>query len=122
MCIRDRAGEETAYSYRETRLLSAALARYLRDRGVRPGDYVAVDLPNCPAYVQLMLAAAYGGFTLVVLNNRLTESEKASRLMDVERATGAGIAVRINEANVERYVSKAMALLSGCLLYTSRCV
>ena len=112
----DEAGEETAYSYRETRLLSAALARYLRDRGVRPGDYVAVDLPNCPAYVQLMLAAAYGGFTLVVLNNRLTESEKASRLMDVERATGAGIAVRINEANVERYVSKAMALLSGELV------
>lgn len=116
----DEAGEETAYSYRETRLLSAALARYLRDRGVRPGDYVAVDLPNCPVYVQLILAAAYGGFTLVVLNNRLTESEKASRLMDVERATGATIAVRLNEANVARYENKAMALLSGELVASGR--
>ena len=116
----DEAGQETAYSYRETRLLSAALARYLRDRGVRPGDYVAVDLPNSPVYVQLILAAAYGGFTLVVLNNRLTESEKASRLMDVERATGATITVRVNEANVARYADKAMALLSGELVAHGR--
>lgn len=116
----DEAGEETAYSYRETRLLSAALARYLRDRGVRPGDYIAVDLPNSPLYVQLILAAAYGGFTLVVLNNRLTESEKASRLMDVERATGAAISVRVNEANAARYENKAMALLSGELVASGR--
>ena len=37
----DEAGNETAYSYRETRMLSAALARLLLDRGVRPGDCVA---------------------------------------------------------------------------------
>ena len=73
-CV-DETGEARAYSYRETRMLSAALARHLRRRGVNPGDSVAVDLPNCAAYVFLVLAAAYGGFSLVALNNRLTGGE-----------------------------------------------
>ena len=73
----DRAGEETAYTYRQTRLMAAQLARRLRDKGVFPGDMVAVDLPNCPLYVFLALAAAYGGFGLVALNHRLTWSAAA---------------------------------------------
>ena len=109
----DDTGEEAAYSYRETRLLSAALARCLRDRGVRPGDYVSIDLPNCPAYVYFVLAAAYGGFALVVLNNRLTEGEKVARLMEVERASNASISVRVNQGNVDRLMDRAMSLLTG---------
>ena len=109
----DDTGEEAAYSYRETRLLSAALARCLRDRGVRPGDYVSIDLPNCPAYVYFVLAAAYGGFALVVLNNRLTEGEKTARLMEVERASNASISVRVNQGNVDRLMGRAMSLLTG---------
>ncbi len=109
----DSAGEETAYSYREVRLVSAALARHLRDRGVRPGDRVAVDLPNHPAFVHLILAAAYGSFSLVVLNNRLTEGEKAARIMEVERASGRSIGMRIGEDNADRLMNRAMALLSG---------
>ena len=56
----DRRGNETAYTYRQTRLIASQLARRLRDKGVFPGDAVAVDLPNGPMYVFLALAAAYG--------------------------------------------------------------
>lgn len=110
----DEAGNETAYSYREARMLSAALARLLLDRGVRPGDCVAVDLPNCPAYVLLMLAAAYGGFALVALNARLTDSEKYSRLLDIERKPDVSLAsLRVDETNVSRLIDGAEALLAG---------
>ena len=54
----DEAGAESSFSYRETRMLSAAIARNLQIRGARPGDGIVVDLPNCPAYVFLMMAAA----------------------------------------------------------------
>ncbi len=36
-------------------------------------------------YVMLILAAAYGGFFLVALNNRLTSGEK-SRVLELKRA------------------------------------
>ena len=55
----DRRGNETAYTYRQARLIASQLARRLRDKGVFPGDVVAVDLPNGPMYVFLALAAAY---------------------------------------------------------------
>ena len=110
----DEAGNETAYSYRETRMLSAALARLLLDRGVRPGDCVAVDLPNDPAYVLVMLAAAYGGFALVALNNRLTDAEKYSRLLDIDRKPGVSLAsLRVDATNVSRLLEGAKAMLTG---------
>ncbi len=109
----DETGGEETYSYRETRMLSAAVARNLLDFGVRPGDSVVVDLPNCPAYVFLMLAAAYGGFSLVAVNNRLTDAEKLSRIMDVERKHGVTVAARVDQASVKRLVDTAMTALSG---------
>lgn len=92
----DRQGDETSYTYRQTRLVAAQLARRLRDKGVFPGDMVAVDLPNCPMYVFLALAAAYGSFGLVALNHRLTAAEKLTRLLELERC-GVRIAFRIDE-------------------------
>ncbi|RDB58909.1 o-succinylbenzoate synthase [Paraeggerthella hongkongensis] len=109
----DEAGAELSFSYRETRMLSAAIARNLQSHGANPGDCLVVDLPNCPAYVFLMLAAAYGGFTLIALNNRLTSAEKMSRVMEVERTSDARIAARIDEGNVKRVLDRASALLAG---------
>ena len=95
-------------------MLSAALARLLLDRGVRPGDCVAVDLPNDPAYVLVMLAAAYGGFALVALNNRLTDAEKYSRLLDIDRKPGVSLAsLRVDATNVSRLLEGAKAMLTG---------
>ncbi len=93
----DRRGNETAYTYRQVRLVASQLARRLRDKGVFPGDMVAVDLPNCPMYVFLALAAAYGEFGLVALNHRLSDAEKLTRLLELERA-GVRVAYTVDEA------------------------
>lgn len=109
----DEAGEEEVYSYRETRMLAAALAQNLRTRGVRPGDSVVVDLPNCPGYIFLILAAAYGGFSLIALNHRLTSAEKLSRIMDAERKCSTASTVRVDENNIEVLLNAAKAVLLG---------
>lgn len=109
----DRRGEETSYTYRETRLLAAQLARRLRDKGVFPGDMVAVDLPNCPMYVFLALAAAYGSFGLVALNHRLTAAEKLTRILELERC-GVRIAYRIDDESEPRLFEQVCnSLLRG---------
>ena len=109
----NRAGEERSFTYRQTRLLAAQLARRLRDKGVFPGDMVAVDLPNCPLYVILALAAAYGGFGLVALNHRLTDAEKLTRLLELERC-GVRIAHRVDADSEPRLFEQVCnSLLRG---------
>ena len=68
----DKEGNVEAFSYREVRMMAAGLASLLRRRGVEPGDAVVIDLPNNPAFVIMLLAAAYGGFSLITMNTRLT--------------------------------------------------
>ncbi len=97
----DKQGKEQVFTYRQTRLLAAQLARRLREKGVYPGDLVAVDLPNSPLYVFTALAAAYGSFGLVALNHRLTDAEKLTRLLELERA-GLRVAQRIDEESGPR--------------------
>ena len=72
----DKEGNVEAFSYREARMMAAGLASLLRRRGVEPGDAVVIDLPNNPAFVIMLLAAAYGGFSLITMNTRLTDAEK----------------------------------------------
>ncbi|WP_304596353.1 AMP-binding protein [Adlercreutzia caecimuris] len=109
----NRAGEEMSFTYRQTRLLAAQLARRLRDKGVFPGDMVAVDLPNCPLYVILALAAAYGGFGLVALNHRLTDAEKLTRLLELERC-GVRVAHRVDADSEPRLFEQVCnSLLRG---------
>lgn len=109
----DAEGRETRYTYRRARMLAAAMALRLRGKGVREGDCVAVDLPNSPAFVLLALAAAYGSFSLVALNYRLTASEKLSRLLDLEHAGGVRIACRVDVDRAQRLMHNAHAYLSG---------
>lgn len=97
-------GNIEALSYRETRMIAAGLASLLRRRGVALGDAVAVDLPNQPACVFLLLAAAYGGFTLVTLNNRLTDAEKQARLLDLQRSRAFNVAYTVDESNVANLI------------------
>lgn len=102
-CV-DKDGNIEALSYRETRMIAAGLASLLRRRGVALGDAVAVDLPNQPACVFLLLAAAYGGFTLVTLNNRLTDAEKQARLLDLQRSRAFNVAYTVDESNVANLI------------------
>lgn len=106
-------GSVESYTYWETRLLAAAIARQLMDSGVHQGDCVAVDLPNQPALVFLSLAAAYGGFSLVLLNHRLTDAEKLTRLFDLERVLGPRLALRLDGASAERLVESCVAHMAG---------
>ena len=48
-------------------------------------------------YVFLALAAAYGGFALVALNHRLTDAEKLTRVLELERA-GLRVAYTVDAA------------------------
>ena len=109
----DDAGGETAYTYRQTRMMAAALARLLQMRGVRRGDCLALDLPNGPAAVLLTLAAAYGSFTIIALNHRLTSGEKLSRLLELERCRDIRVAQRIDEAAAASLIDQVQALLRG---------
>lgn len=100
----DKDGNIEALSYRETRMIAAGLASLLRRRGVALGDAVAVDLPNQPACVFLLLAAAYGGFALVTLNNRLTDAEKQARLLDLQRSRAFNVAYTVDESSVANLI------------------
>lgn len=84
----------STFSYRRTRYAAAALARELERRGMGVGSTVACVLYNGAEPVLLSLAAAYGGFTLALLNPRLSYEERRLRLVELENATGnAGITV-----------------------------
>ena len=78
-------GIEVAYTYRQARLIAASFARYLVARGVEPNDVVVLDLPNSPELVFLILAAAYGAFTVVVMDQEVSEADKLLRLYDIRR-------------------------------------
>ena len=107
-----RDGSEHSCTYRQARLTAATIARRLRSKGVGRGDCVSVDLPNCPEFIFFALAAGYGAFSLVVLNNRLTSTEKLSRLFDLE-SSGIRVACRIDEARAETLMDHVADDLAG---------
>lgn len=63
------------WTYRQLDGLVNQMASYLTGKGVRPGDFVAVLLPNSLEYVCLVHALARLGAVLVPLNTRLTAAE-----------------------------------------------
>ncbi|WP_165251938.1 AMP-binding protein [Adlercreutzia sp. ZJ304] len=102
----DEENVETAFTYRFTRLVAAALARRLQYLGVRAGEVVAVDLPNSPEFVFFALACAYGGFTLMPLNHQASSSEKLSRIMEAQRG-GLRVACQIDTERARQLVGRA---------------
>jgi len=66
------------------------LARSLAQRGIGPGDRIAVHLPNGADYVRLLLACAAGGFVAVSVNTRYSADEAAEL---VERAGAHAVGV-----------------------------
>ncbi|TQE32146.1 long-chain fatty acid--CoA ligase [Streptomyces ipomoeae] len=69
-------------SYAELDERSARVAALLRAEGVRPGDRVALMLPNVPEFVVLYYGALRAGAILVPLNPLLKERETAYHLTD----------------------------------------
>ena len=105
-CVQKDARSVT-FSYRRARFAAAALAQQLAKRGYGRGTTLACNLYNGAEIVILSLAAAYGGFTLALLNPRLSYEERKLRIVELENATGeAGIDV-LEQSAVERLMIDA---------------
>jgi len=77
------SGEETI-TYGELARRAARTAAFLHERGVRPGDRVAVLARNTPRYVESLFAAAQAGGALVPLDHQLVPRELSAILEDAQ--------------------------------------
>jgi fatty-acyl-CoA synthase len=62
-------------TYRELDQGSARLARYLRERGLRRGDHIALLTGNCPAAFEVYWAALRSGLYITAVNRHLSVPE-----------------------------------------------
>lgn len=81
--------DDTALTYAELDDLSARFAAVLRDRGVRPGDRVAMTMPNVPLFPVVYYGILRAGGVVVPMNPLL----KAREVAYVLRDSGARVAV-----------------------------
>ena len=72
----------TVLTYRALDERSARVAGFLRDRGVGPGDRVAVMLPNTPEFAVVYYGVLRAGAVVVPMNPLLKEREVAHYLHD----------------------------------------
>jgi acetoacetyl-CoA synthetase len=77
-------GARTELSWSELRRQVAALAAFLLDNGIKPGDRVAALMPNIPATVVAFLAAASVGAIWTVCSPELGELGIMDRFRQVE--------------------------------------
>ncbi len=80
-------------------------ARTLQNAGVVEGDFVAIALPNCPAFLELAFAVWALGATPAPLSHKLPAAELAGivellqpRLIVIDDAAKAGATKRLSEA------------------------
>ena len=89
--------EGRSQTYAQLDLLATHAAAQLQQRGVSPGDRVALMLPNVPAFAVWYFAALRLGAIAVSISTRLTDNEVAFVLSD----SGAGVFVT-DAANAEK--------------------
>ena len=70
-------GTERVADYGELHIRALALAAALIDGGIRPGDRVAVFMPNVPDYLTALFGAWYAGAIVVPINAKLHPKEAA---------------------------------------------
>jgi crotonobetaine/carnitine-CoA ligase len=68
-------GEMAAWSYREFEGVVEQARHAMAQAGVRQGDRIQLVLPNCPAFIAVMLAAAQSGVTFLSSDPRSTGEE-----------------------------------------------
>ncbi|QUH02094.1 long-chain fatty acid--CoA ligase [Saccharopolyspora erythraea] len=88
-------------TYAELARRTAALARGLRERGVRRGDRIGYLGPNHPAYLETLFASASLGAVFVPVNTRLAAPELTYVLAD------AGVSVLVHTAATGHLVDAA---------------
>lgn len=84
------ADERRSLTYRELRERGLRLAGGLSERGVRPGDRVAILSRNCVEVIETYMALSLLGAATVPLNHRLTAHELTgiAEAIDVRAALG----------------------------------
>ncbi len=82
VCVRTPSGQQLTYGEIESH--SAQLAHVLQQRGVRPGDRVAVQVEKCPEIFSLNIACARVGAVYVPLNDTYTSQELNGLLDDCQ--------------------------------------
>ncbi|MFJ7945090.1 long-chain fatty acid--CoA ligase [Streptomyces sp. NPDC096354] len=81
--------DDTALTYAELDDLSAGFAAVLQDRGVRPGDRIAMTMPNVPLFPVVYYGILRAGGVVVPMNPLFKAREAAYVLRD----SGARVAV-----------------------------
>ncbi|MEE9606389.1 MAG: long-chain fatty acid--CoA ligase [Myxococcota bacterium] len=76
--------DERAVSYAELDRAARGFATGLAERGVAPGERVAIMVPNLPEFTIAYFGALYAGCTVVPLNVLLSAPEVAYHLEDSE--------------------------------------
>ena len=78
---------DTEVDYATLDLFARMFAGALRDLGVRPGEHVALVLPNVPQFTVAYFGCQYAGNPVVPLNVLLTAEELAYHLDDSQATT-----------------------------------
>ncbi len=74
--------DDTIVTYRDLREQSARVAGLLRERGVQPGDRVAIMLPNVPEFAVIYYAVMRAGAVAVPMNPLLKAREVTHYVAD----------------------------------------
>ena len=70
-------GDEKVATYAEFAQWSASIGSYFRQKGLAPGDRIAVFMPNSPDYLIVLYGIWYAGLTAVPINGKLHPKEVA---------------------------------------------
>jgi long-chain acyl-CoA synthetase len=76
--------EDQAFSYAQLHRAAAGIAAGLRERGIQPGDKVALLVPNVPEFTMAYFGILYAGATVVPINVLAAAPEVAYFLKDSE--------------------------------------
>jgi long-chain acyl-CoA synthetase len=107
-------GEQGRLSFAELNARSNRFARLLRERGMKPGDNLALLCHNCFEFVETAMAARRIGVRLTPINFHLGADEVAYILRDcdakvfVSAARFAGVAARASQGIAELHTRIAL--------------
>ncbi|MEF8777631.1 MAG: AMP-binding protein, partial [Natronomonas sp.] len=79
----ERLDGDDVITYRELESQVERVAAWLVERGIGEGDHVAIYMPNCPAYVPLVLGIWHVGAVASPLNTRFGVDDLAFVLNDI---------------------------------------
>ncbi|TCO62155.1 long-chain-fatty-acid--CoA ligase [Actinocrispum wychmicini] len=97
----DRTG---TFTYEQVDDLSGRVATSLRDLGLKPGDRVAVQLPNVPEFLYCYFAILKAGLIMVPLNPLLRAAEIAYHLSD----SGAKVLITFESCAAQAVLAATM--------------